>query len=259
MSETEANGGNGTFAGREPLVLVVDDQEANIQLVGTVLTQAGFEVIPAMSARQALDRIRDEAPDLALLDMVMPGTDGLELARQLHAREATADLPVIMLTAHDEREHLVRAFEAGVVDFISKPFAAKELLARVRTHVELKFARDRLARVAQERADLMALVAHDLKNPLSSISFAVELLDDCADADKRGRLVASIAEAANNGLDMIQRFLSARADVELRRGVEMGEVTVIESAPEATVKAVEVPPPPVEGTPNPVRAEGEMI
>lgn len=207
--------------GHEPLVLVVDDQEANLQLLGTVLTQAGYEVIPALNAEQALARIDGEAPDLALLDLMMPGVDGLELAQRLRAGKATAELPMIMLTASHEREQLMRAFDAGFVDFITKPFVARELLARVRTHVELKLSRDRLARVAQERRDLLSLVAHDLKNPFSSIRFSADLLRECEDSEQRHKLTELIGRAAAEGLDLIQRNLESQADAELQRGFEL--------------------------------------
>lgn len=205
----------------EPLVLVVDDQEPNVQLLGTVLTQAGYEVIPALNAAQALQRIEGEQVDLALLDLMMPGTNGLELAQQLRQRDSTAEVPLIMLTAATDREQMIEAFEAGFVDFITKPFVAKELLARVRTHVELKRARDDLARIARERADLMALVAHDLKNPFSSIRFSSGLLRQCEDDEQREKLVALIERGANEGLDLIQRYLETQADTELRRGFEL--------------------------------------
>lgn len=204
--------------GHEPLVLVVDDQEANLQLLGTVLTQAGYEVIPALNAEQALARIEGEAPDLALLDLMMPGVDGLELAKRLRGRAGHEELPMIMLTASHEREQLMRAFDAGFVDFITKPFVAKELLARVRTHVELKRSRDRLARVARERRDLLSLVAHDLKNPFSSIRFSADLLRDCQDDEQRRQLTQLIERAAAEGLDLIQRNLESQADAELQRG-----------------------------------------
>ena len=204
--------------GHEPLVLVVDDQEANLQLLGTVLTQAGYEVIPALNAEQAIARIDGEEPDLALLDLMMPGVDGLELAKRLHAREGTEELPMIMLTASHEREQMIRAFDAGFVDFVTKPFVAKELLARVRTHVELKRSRDRLARVARERRDLLSLVAHDLKNPFSSIRFSADLLRECRDDEQRRQLTQLIERAAAEGLELIQRNLESQADAELQRG-----------------------------------------
>ncbi len=203
---------------RDPVVMVVDDQEANLRLLGTVLAQADYEVVPAMGGEQALQRIAAAPPDLVLLDMLMPGLDGFGVLARLKADPATAGLPVIVLTAAPEREHLVRAFAAGAVDFVTKPFVAEELLARVRTHLELKFTRDHLARVARERGELAALVAHDLKNPLSAIHFCAQLLQRGGDGPPTpARLAEVIARSTDDALALIQHYLERRADGELLR------------------------------------------
>lgn len=203
---------------RDPVVMVVDDQEANLRLLGTVLAQADYEVVPAMGGEQALQRIAAAPPDLVLLDMLMPGLDGFGVLARLKADPATAALPVIVLTAAPEREHLVRAFAAGAVDFVTKPFVAEELLARVRTHLELKFTRDHLARVARERGELAALVAHDLKNPLSAIHFCAQLLQRGGEGPPTpARLAEVIARSTDDALALIQHYLERRADGELLR------------------------------------------
>lgn len=206
------------LAARDPVVMVVDDQETNVRLVGTVLTQAGFEVVPAMSGEQALQRAAASPPDLVLLDMMMPGMNGIDVMIALRERPETAHIPAIFLTAAHEREQLVRAFEAGAVDYVTKPFVAEELLARVRTHLELKLVRDHLKRVAQEREELAAVVAHDLKNPLSSIHFSAQLLlRDEAGARGPADLARVILESTESALAFIQRYLERRAEGELAR------------------------------------------
>ncbi len=210
---------------RAPVILAVDDQEPNIRLVGTVLSAAGYDVIPALNGKQALARSAARTPDLVLLDMRMPGMDGFEVAEELRRNPATAKVPVIFLTAASERESLVRAFSSGAVDYIVKPFVAEELTARVRAHVGLKLARDHLERVAREREEIVALVAHDLKNPLSSIRFSTQLLRRAsADSERAERLIGSIAQSADRGLAQIQRYLSKREDVELRRNMSLSAV-----------------------------------
>jgi signal transduction histidine kinase len=150
--------------------------------------------------------------------MLMPGLDGFGVLARLKADPATAALPVIVLTAAPEREHLVRAFAAGAVDFVTKPFVAEELLARVRTHLELKFTRDHLARVARERSELAALVAHDLKNPLSAIHFCAQLLQRGGEGPPTpARLAEVIARSTDDALALIQHYLERRADGELLR------------------------------------------
>jgi PleD family two-component response regulator len=106
----------------------------------------------------------------------MPGMDGFEVLKQLRETPETSDLPVIFLTADNDRENLVRAFAAGAIDYITKPFVAEELLARVLTHVDLKKSRDSLRRFAQEKQEMAELVAHDLRNYFANIIFAADLL-----------------------------------------------------------------------------------
>ena len=209
---------------REPVVLVVDDQAANVQLLGKILAGAGYDVMPALSGEQAMERALARTPDLVLLDMLMPGEDGFSVCRRLHAEPALAEVPVIFLTAATEREFLVRAFELGAVDYITKPFVAEELLARVFTHVNLKRTKDHLRLVAREREDVTAIVAHDLKNPIANIRFAAQMLTRPNVApERRTGLVDDILVCCDEALEFIQRFLSRRAEIE--------RVRLLESAP----------------------------
>lgn len=203
------------------IVLVVDDQPANIRLVGTVLTDAGFDVVPATSGVQALERLAHVHPDLILLDMRMPGMDGFEVLRRLRRDADVADVPVIFLTAAAERELVVEALDAGAVDYLTKPFVAEELVARVRAHTQLKQYRDRLRRAIEEREHMTSVVAHDLKNPLFSISLSAGLLAEIADdPEKVRRMASNIAASAQRSLGFVERYLERRADIELRRGYE---------------------------------------
>jgi two-component system sensor histidine kinase/response regulator len=202
-----------------PLVLVVDDQETNIRLVGSVLTRAGFDLMPAMSGEQAFQRLRATQPDAILLDMRMPGMDGFEVLKRLKHDPELADLPVIFVTAAHEREFVVQALDAGAVDYITKPFVEEELVARVRTHTESKLLRDRLRRAIREREEISTVVAHDLKNPLFTISLNAALLREVADQPERVLAIArTIEESAKRSLQFVSSYLEQRADIELRRG-----------------------------------------
>src|SRR5262249_23597689 len=128
-------------APQESLVLVVDDVQQNIQVVGTMLREAGYSIMPATNGPAALQRVQKKLPDLILLDLMMPEMDGLEVCRRLKADPVTQQIPIIFLTASNEMSHLVQGFQAGAVDYVTKPFNPPELLARVRTHLELKHAR----------------------------------------------------------------------------------------------------------------------
>lgn len=193
-------------------ILVVDDQPANLRAVSALLTRHGYDVLTAASGDQALEIAGQARPDLMLLDMMMPGMDGFDLLARLRVGDLTRRLPVVFLTAAHDREMLVRAFESGAVDYVTKPFMPEELLARVSAHVGLKQTRDRLERVAGERQQLVNLVAHDLKNPLSSVLFASDvLLQDGCRAERVPRYLQMIHESAQDALGYIKRYLEQQA------------------------------------------------
>ena len=197
-----------TAATAQPVVLVIDDQQANVRMVGGLLNRAGYQVLPALSGGEGLELARSQKPDVVLLDMKMPGMDGFEVLRQLRDEPATKDLPIIFLTADNERENLIRAFAAGAIDYITKPFVAEELLARVLTHVDLKRSRDALRRFAQEKQEMAELVAHDLRNYFANIIFASDLLHSAPGAGpNQQRLADSIRGSADSGLLFLQAFL----------------------------------------------------
>src|SRR5258706_5797138 len=128
--------------------LLVAAQEVNTQVVGAVLGQLGFEILPATSGLQALKRLAARRPDLILLDLLMPDMDGFELCRRIRANSDWAGIPIIFLSSADDKDLIVRAFESGGVDYITKPFNHAELISLVRTHVALKVAPDRLKHTA---------------------------------------------------------------------------------------------------------------
>ena len=114
-------------------LLIVDDQPANLQVLGSMLGQQGYEIIPATDGPSAIRRLALRPPDLVLLDLLMPGMDGFEVCRLIRARPDAVDLPIIFLSAADEKSLIVRALEGGGVDYVTKPFNQAELLLRVRT------------------------------------------------------------------------------------------------------------------------------
>ena len=200
------------------LILVVDDISKNLQVVGTLLRREGYRIVPATSGAQALERVRAETPDLILLDLMMPDMDGLEVCRRLKADALTLPIPVIFLTASNEMEHLVQGFEVGAVDYVTKPFNPPELLARVRTHLELKHARDtivrygqELSRLNEEKNEFMGIAAHDLRSPLGTIQgFSNLLLDDPEmGREEREDFTRRISDTATRMSEMVQNLLDA--------------------------------------------------
>jgi DNA-binding response OmpR family regulator len=112
-------------------VLVADDDEDILQLVSFRLERAGYTVVTAADGQQALAAAREHHPDLAVLDVMMPGLNGYEVTRQLRADAATAQIPVILLTARVQEADVSRGFEAGADDYLRKPFSPQELRSRV--------------------------------------------------------------------------------------------------------------------------------
>ena len=133
-----------SFAPESFLILVVDDVPDNLQVVGDMLEQEGYGVTFAINGQQALDRIKTALPDLILLDLMMPEMDGLQVCEILKTNVNYAEIPIIFLTASKEHQNLIKAFSSGAVDYLTKPFYLPELLARVRTHLELKQAKQKL-------------------------------------------------------------------------------------------------------------------
>ncbi|MFO7754114.1 MAG: response regulator [Desulfobacteraceae bacterium] len=121
----------------KPMILAVDDNPKNLQFLSRLLSDEGYEVGVAQDGLQAINFVTKNQPTLILLDIMMPEMDGYEVCRELKSNVITRHIPVIFLTAKTDTEDIVRGFDAGAVDYILKPFSSAELLARVKTHVEL--------------------------------------------------------------------------------------------------------------------------
>ncbi len=192
-------------------ILVVDDQPANLRAVSALLTRHGYEVLTAGNGDDALALATAQIPDLMLLDMMMPGMDGFELLAEIKLNPVLHRIPAIFLTAAQDRELLLRAFDSGAVDYVTKPFMPEELLARVSAHMGLKLTRDRLERVARERQELVNLVAHDLKNPISSVLFASDVLrNNGCKPERIPRYLEMIHESASDAIGYIRRYLESQ-------------------------------------------------
>jgi diguanylate cyclase (GGDEF)-like protein len=143
------------FKPEDCLILVVDDVKLNLQVVANILDKEGYEVTLVSSGYQALERVVSARPDLILLDLMMPEIDGLEVCEKIQSNPELADIPIIFLSASQEQEHLLKAFEKGAVDYVIKPFNPAELLARVKMHLELKYSRQKLQHLLQEQIKLV--------------------------------------------------------------------------------------------------------
>lgn len=139
-----------------PTILVVDDEPRNIQVVSNVLKEANeCHILYATNGEQALQRIEKNEIDLILLDIMMPILDGFETCKRLKADARYKDIPVIFLTAKNDEESLIKGFDAGAVDYISKPFLRRELIARVTTHLNLRLTQKKLSSELSDNKELL--------------------------------------------------------------------------------------------------------
>lgn len=139
-------------------ILIVDDTPKNIQLLGTVLKETGYRVIVATNGQSALNILEKTKPDLILLDVMMPELSGFETIQKIKENEEIKNIPVIFLTAKAEPDDVLEGFKLGAVDYITKPFHANELLARVKTHLELKINRDLIQNLLDFQKGLVLLI-----------------------------------------------------------------------------------------------------
>ncbi len=144
----------------------------------------------------------------------MPGRDGFEVCRLIRAQPRWVDIPVIFLSAADDKDLIVRALEAGGVDYVTKPFNRAELMSRVRTHLALKAARDHLRQLAEDKDELLGILAHDLKNHLGGMQMSVQLLHDRAKThadDRLDRMAANVLASTDQMFSFVREFLANSA------------------------------------------------
>lgn len=164
-------------------ILAVDDITTNIMLLKAVLSRAKYKIITATGGTEALEKVASESPDLILLDIMMPDMDGYEVLRRLKADPATADIPVIFLTALHNPEDIVKGFKLGASDYVSKPFNHEELITRVAHHIYLAAAqrtitaqRDELQATVEARDKMYSVIAHDLRSPIGTLKMVFNML-----------------------------------------------------------------------------------
>lgn len=196
-------------------ILIVDDEDKNRKLLRHVLNHSGYEVVEAGDGVHALSALARDQPDLVLLDIMMPNMDGYEVCKRMQSDAILAAIPVIFITALYNPEDEVKGFALGAVDYITKPFKTDIVLARIRTHMALKKAREKielqnkqLLAVAELREDIERMSRHDLKNPLTSIITAPQLLLMRANlSEKDKELVRDILKSGHKMLHMINSSL----------------------------------------------------
>ncbi len=205
-------------------VLIVDDVPENIQVISNILYQKDINVLIAQSGKEALNIISRKPPDLILLDILMPEMDGFEVCEYLKHDPTTKDIPIIFLTAKTQTDDIVKGFELGAVDYITKPFHPAELISRVSTHLELKKSRDLIIAQNQQLAEqnrqlqelnatkdkFFSIVAHDLKNPFSTLVTLSGILKDGLGnygVDQIEKYAQMIYQTSERGYNLLENLL----------------------------------------------------
>lgn len=228
----------------ESLILIVDDTPANLRLLSHVLSKEGYISIEAKDGETAIEMAKEHEPDLILLDIMMPGMDGFEVIKHLKSDDQLAEVPIIFLSALTETDDKIQGFKYGGVDYITKPFQKEETLARIKTHLKIRFLqkqlneririlRDRevaLSRLNQKKDDLVRMVSHDIKNPLTGIIGLVKLMRDSdkITAEEQKQMLSVIEESGNNLLNMVREMLDRETKKIEPEEVEYSEALVSE-------------------------------
>ena len=172
-------------------LLVVDDVQTNVLLLKALLGKEGYGILVANNGQEALEVIRNENPDLILLDVMMPGMDGFEVAERLKSEEFRCEIPIIFLTALDDTQSIVNGFKLGVGDFISKPFRKEELMVRIKHQLSLVAARriieeknEELRKTIAGRDKMYSVIAHDLRSPMASMKMLLNTIMMSVEKDK---------------------------------------------------------------------------
>jgi signal transduction histidine kinase len=222
-------------------ILAVDDDRINLKIIGGILRHEGYEIAEAASGEQALDVYAAFQPNLVLLDVMMPGIDGFTTCRTLKKTYGDKCAPVIFVTAKSEADDVVMGFDAGGVDYLTKPFRPKEVVARIRTHLsnqqlveQQKLLVDQLSKANAAKDRFLGMCAHDLRNPLSSIRGLAELMDENAIGtltDEQREIIQTIHGASQSMLQLVNELLDVAT-------IEAGHLKLVK-VPTSVVEMIE--------------------
>lgn len=208
MDKTELN------KQKKPIVFIVDDVPKNLQVLGNTLRNRDYNISVATSGEQALSMMDKIQPDLILLDVVMPGIDGFQVCKKLKTFEKTKNIPIIFLTAKTQTEDIVKGFELGAVDYVTKPFNKEELLARVHTQLALRNAQKEIVELEQKNmvSTMGITVCHEINQPLTVIKDYCELFLNSIDMKSLTGEQKNYLAKVKEGVEKIQAFLKKFTD-----------------------------------------------
>ena len=207
----------------DSLILIVDDTPANLRLLSHVLSKNGYNFLEASNGKEAVQIAKEHEPDLILLDIMMPDMNGYEVIKEIKSDKLIQDVPIIFLSSLTDTDDKVEGFKSGGVDYITKPFQKEETLARINTHLKIRFLQKQLnerikvlrqreielSRLNQKKDDLVRMVSHDIKNPLTGIIGLVKLMreSDKISAEEQIQMLSVVEESGSNLLNMVREVL----------------------------------------------------
>jgi len=232
---------------KQPHILIVDDGEINIYVLEKILSEHNYDIATMRDGQSALEYAKKYFPDLILLDIIMPLVDGYEVCKRLKANETTKNIPIIFLSAMTDVDSLEKGFDVGGQDYLIKPFKPKELISRVKTHLDLKektqnlenlnrtleekiqertlqlqqandsllLANKKISRLDKAKNDFLFLINHELRTPLNGILGFASMLENASHETKRASFVKMINKSAQRLLKISEIALlitSLRAD-----------------------------------------------
>ncbi len=185
-------------------ILIVDDVASNVLLLKILLTNEKFQVCTASNGNMCIEQAKKEKPDLILLDVMMPDLNGFDTAVILKKDPETHDIPIIFLTALNNPSDLVKGFQVGANDFLTKPFNKEELVTRVKHQIELVAAKriiiqqnEELKRTISNRDKMYSVIAHDLRSPMASIRMVLNLAVNVVTPELVGDEIFGLLDKAN--------------------------------------------------------------
>lgn len=188
-------------------ILVVDDSELNRMMMESFIDPLGHRVIHAADGRDALHQVKTVRPDLILLDVMMPEMDGFEVCRRIKSNPETRTIPIIIITALDKTEDNVKGIEAGADDFLTRPFDAVILAARMKSLLHAKDLNDEILKLEQLKEDLTRMIVHDLRTPLTSIRMSLQTLQERVTSDDAQELMQFASADVEQALLLINNLL----------------------------------------------------